>query len=198
MDFKSAAIFGSYISKDYAKDLFSLLGSYKDLSASEAASRLNLHIKTAQGFLEAMTELNILSREEVFEHKRPYYRYSLVKSEISIDLVLYSKEPFEKTDSALFKKIREKKNAKAKFTTARNNDYLSSVAIWTGKGRQQKERKINLTRAQGTFLINLPFPNAEYMSIADILLKATVDSEHTSEVLDIVNLLSDFGIIEFG
>ena len=51
MDFKKAAILGSYISKDYAEDLFRLLVTYKDIPASEAASRLNMHIKTVQDTL---------------------------------------------------------------------------------------------------------------------------------------------------
>jgi transposase len=66
MDFKRAATLGSYMSKDYAEDLFRLLVTYQDISASEAASRLNLHIKTVQDFLEAMASLDILSKTEVF------------------------------------------------------------------------------------------------------------------------------------
>ena len=54
MDFKQAAILGSFISKDYAEDIFELLVNYQAISASEAAARLNLHIKTAQDFLEAL------------------------------------------------------------------------------------------------------------------------------------------------
>lgn len=54
MDFETAAKLGAYFSKDYAEELFRLLVNYKDISASEAASRLNLHIQTVQDFLEAM------------------------------------------------------------------------------------------------------------------------------------------------
>ena len=88
MDFKEAAKLGTFLSKDYAEDLFTLLVNYKDISASEAASRLNLHIRTAQEFLEAMTSLGILAKEEVYEKKRPYFRYSLKKQRITMDLDL--------------------------------------------------------------------------------------------------------------
>ena len=74
MNFKQAAILGSYISKDYAEDLFGLLANYRNISASEAASRLNLHIKTVQDFFEAMASLGILGKEAATESKRPYYR----------------------------------------------------------------------------------------------------------------------------
>ena len=67
MDFKTAAKFGAYFSKDYAEEIFRLLVNYKDISASEAASRLNLHIQTAQDFLEAMTSLGIFSKKEVYQ-----------------------------------------------------------------------------------------------------------------------------------
>ena len=77
MDFRNAAKLGTYLSKDYAEDFFGLLVNYQDISASEAVSRLGLHIRTAQDFLEAMASLGILEKEEVYEKKRPYFRYSL-------------------------------------------------------------------------------------------------------------------------
>ena len=196
MDFNSAAKFGSYISKDYAEDMFRLLGTYRDLSASEAASRLNLHIKTVQDFLEAMSSLGILSKEEVFEKKRPYYRYALKKNSIRIDLELFSQESHTQSDSALLKMIRERKNANVRFTTSRSNNYLSSVVIWTGEGREHSERKINLTTAQGKFLYILPFPNADYLSISSIMKKAGVDKDYKSEIMDIVDLLLEYEVLE--
>jgi len=48
MDFKTAAQLSALLSKDYADDFFRLLVNYKNISASEAASRINLHISTAQ------------------------------------------------------------------------------------------------------------------------------------------------------
>ena len=60
MDFKTAAKLGAYFSKDYAEEILRLLVNYIDISASEAASRLNINIHPAQDFLEAMTSLYIL------------------------------------------------------------------------------------------------------------------------------------------
>ena len=77
MNFKEAAKLGNYLAKDYAEDFFTLLVNYQNISASEAASRLGLHIRTAQDFLDAMVELDVLEKEEVYEKKRPYFRYSL-------------------------------------------------------------------------------------------------------------------------
>ena len=48
MNFDTARRLGACLSRDYAGDLFRLLVNYRDISASEAASRLNLHIRTAQ------------------------------------------------------------------------------------------------------------------------------------------------------
>ena len=196
MDFKKAAILGLYISKDYAEDLFRLLVAYNDISASEAASRLDMHIKTVQDFLEAMASLDILSRKEVFEKKRPYYRYSLRKRHITMDLdlnPLYEKQSNQEGPT-LF--IRERKNAGARFATARNNQYISSVVIWFGTGRERKERKINLTLSQGKFLFHLPFPSADFQGINGIMNKAEVSEEHNSEVIDIVNELIELKVIE--
>jgi hypothetical protein len=197
MDFKKAAILGSFISKDYAEDLFKLLYTYKDISASEAASRLNMHIKTVQDFLEALAAIDILDRKEVFESKRPYYRYSLKQTRISLDIdlaALFADE--EKPYGKKSLMIRERMNAGARFTTSRNNQYISNVVIWLGEGRERQERKINLTIPQGKFLFYLPFPSASFESIHEIMKKADVGSTHASEIFDIVDVLKEFNVIE--
>ena len=196
MDFKQAAILGSFISKEYTEDLFRLLATYSSISASEAASRLNLHIKTVQDFMEAMYNLGILDREEVYEKKRPYYRYTLKVNRILMELDLSDLIPNEISDDRTSVKIREKKNAGVRFTTSRDNQYISNIAIWTGQGRDRTERKINLSIPQGRFLFHLPFPSANFMSIKEIMNKAEVDRANTSEILDIVNALIGFNVIE--
>jgi transposase len=196
MDFKQAAILGSYISKDYTEDLFRLLANYSSISASEAASRLNLHIKTVQDFMEAMYDLGILGREEVYEKKRPYYRYTLKVNRILMDLDLSGLIPKEDSDDRTSVKIREKKNAGVRFTTSRDNQYISNIAIWTGQGRDRTERKINMSIPQGRFLFHLPFPSADFLSIREIMIKAEVDYSNTSEILDIVDALIELGVIE--
>jgi predicted transcriptional regulator len=196
MDFKTAAKLGTYFAKDYAEEIFRLLVNYKDISASEAASRLNLHIQTAQDFLEAMNSLGILSKKEVYEKKRPYFRYSLKKKKIVMDIdvafLLEQKEPEVK----LSKKIRENKDSGARFTIARYDNYFSNVVIWIGEGRDRKERKINLTIPQGKFLYQLPFPTAEFLTIAEIMQKSGVDKVNSPEILDVVELLEKYGVIQ--
>ncbi len=196
MDFKKAAILGSYISKDYAEDLFRLLVTYQDISASEAASRLSLHIKTVQDFLEAMASLDILSKTEVLEKKRPYYRYALNTRYIDMKIDLNPLFDKQEEVSKNSMKIRERTNAGARFSTSRDGQYISHVALWIGKGRDRKERRINLSIPQGKFLFHLPFPSAEPMGVEDIMIKAGVEDTHRSEVLDIVNVLVEYGVID--
>ena len=198
MDFKKAAILCSFLSKDYAEDLFRLLDAYTSISASEAASRLNLHIKTVQDFMEAMADLGILEKTEVYEKKRPYFRYSLKVKKITMELDLGLLIPPGTIDDRTSVRIRERKNAGARFTVSRDNQYISHVVIWFGKGRERTERKINLSIPQGRFLFHLPFPSADFQSIREIMNKAVVDNVHTSEILDIVDALAQFNVIEFG
>ena len=199
MDFKEASKLGSCLSKDYAEDLFRLLVNYESISASEAASRLNIHIKTTQDFLEDLCSLEIIEKEEVYEGKRPYFRYRLKARKISmaIDLTTLNLKE-EISDSRLKMKIREMKNARARFTTSRSNDYISNVVIWMGEGRNRTERKINLSIPQGRFLFYLPFPTAEPICISDIMKLAGIESTHIPEIVDIVQVLADFGVIEKG
>ena len=196
MDFRQAAILGLFISKDYAEDLFRLLSTYSSISASEAASRLDLHIKTVQDFLEAMHELDILEREEVYEKKRPYYRYRLKVTRISLDIELAPLKLSEDLNGRTSMKIREKKNTGVRFTTSRDNQYISNITIWTGQGRDRTERKINLSIPQGKFLFHLPFPSADALTIREIMEKAGVDPSNTSEILDIVDALIEMKVIE--
>lgn len=195
MDFATAAKLGNYLSRDYAEDLFELLVNYRDISASEAASRLNLHISTAQEFLEAMASLGILEKKEVFEKKRPYFRYALKQTKIAleIDLDRVIKKPPEGRPA---QKIKERPNSGGRFATARNNQCISSVTVWIGDGRDRKERKINLTNSQGRFLFHLPFPSAMPATITEIMKKADVEESFLPEIIDIVDLLEKFGVIE--
>jgi len=196
MDFRTAAKYASLLSKDYAEDIFALLVNYQAISASEVATRLDLHIKTAQDYLESLAQLGILTKEEVLEKKRPYYRYLLLQTRIilDIDLMQVKQEP---NHNSLSMPIREKENAGARFAVARSDDYITSVAIWTGDGRQREERKIKLTTPQGRFLYHLPFPKAAPLSVAGIMQKAGVEEHLAPEILDLVQLLEKYGVIEY-
>jgi hypothetical protein len=197
MDFKKASKLGSCLSRDYAEELFALLATYRNISASEAASRLNLHIKTVQDFLEDLFNLDLVEREEVYEGKRPYYRYNLKVRKITIDVDLSHLFPEKGLEEArLSLAIREKQNSGVRFTTSRSNDYISKVVIWTGEGRNREERKINLSIPQGRFLFHLPFPSAEPLSIREIIHNAGLDGSNIPEIVDIVDLLIGFGVIE--
>jgi len=195
MDFHTASKYASLLSKDYAEDIFALLVNYQAISASEVAARLNLHIKTAQDFLEGLEGLGIVSKEEVLEKKRPYYRYILQQDRLVIDIDLVQVKR-ETSHSSLSLLIRERENAGARFSAARNDDYITSVAIWTGEGREREERKIKLTMPQGKFLYHLPFPKAQPMSVAEIMQKAGVDESLAPEVLDLVQLLEKYDVVE--
>lgn len=195
MDFQTAAKLGSLLAKDYAQDILELLVNYRAISASEVAARIDLHIKTAQDFLEGLTGLGILSREEVLEKKRPYYRYILIQERIVLDLDLMQVKR-DPSKNNLSQRIRERENAGARFSVARSDEYITSVAIWTGTGRDREERKIKLTTPQGKFLYHLPFPKAEALTVTEIMRKARVEQELAPEIFDLVQLLERYNVIE--
>jgi hypothetical protein len=153
-------------------------------------------VKTVQDFLEAMFQLGFLDREEVYEKKRPYYRYKLKVSRIVMNLDLAPLIPGKEKDAKTSVRIREKKDAGARFHTARSDQYISNITIWSGSGRDRSERKINLSIPQGKFLFHLPFPSADFQSVASIMDKAEIDLANTSEILDIVYALLELGVIE--
>ena len=112
---------------------------------------------------------------------------------MEIDLTQIEKK---RSQNDLAQNVREKAHAGANFSLARGGDTISHVTIWIGDGRDRKERKISLTTPQGTFLYHLPFPNADSLSIADIMGKAGINEELAPEILDIVELLEKYGVIE--
>jgi len=195
MDFKTAALLGNCLSKEYAKPFFRLLVNYRDISASEAASRLNLHINTAKEFLESLKSVDLVDKKEVYEGKRPYFRYSLTAKRISLDIDLSSIRESSSVQ-ATDQRIREAKDANARFITTRNGTSISSIAVWTGRGRSRRERRINLTAAQGLFLFHLPFPDGDALTVAEIMKKADVNKELLPEIQDILELLQEYRVIE--
>ncbi|HSB14476.1 MAG TPA: hypothetical protein VLE22_08450 [Bryobacteraceae bacterium] len=196
MDFSKAAKLGACLAKDHAEEMFRLLANYRDISASEAASRTDLHIKTAQDFLETVTDLGIVARAEVREGKRPYYRYSLQQEKIQLELDLTSLRRAGKQDEKVSARIRERRNAAVHFSTSRDGQQLASILVGTGQGRDRKQRKINLTAAQGKFLYHLPFPTAEPLRIDEIMRKAGLSDDSRVEVLSILELLEELRVLE--
>lgn len=195
MKYERAARLGGLLSKDYSEDLFKLLVNYQDISASEAASRLSLHIRTAQDFLDNLAELEIVEKTEVYEKKRPYFRYNLAKTKINLNLDL-SVYKSENPGEGLARLVREKAENGANFTLARAGDEFSSVTIWEGTGRERQEHKISLTSPQGKFLFHLPFPKARPSSIAKIMEKANLGEDFSGEIQDIVDELIRLDVIE--
>ena len=195
MDFSKASRLGMVLSRDYAEDFFKLLANYQDISASEAASRLSLHIQTAQDYLETLTELGIMKKTEVFEKKRPYYRYTLIQPKIKLELDLSSYKK-ENPGEGLSRIVREKKDNGANFTLARGGDSFSTVTVWEGEGRERQEHKISLTTPQGRFLFHLPFPLARPLTIADIMEKAKLNLEYSTEIQNIIDELIRLEVIE--
>lgn len=196
MDFNTAAQISAYLSKDYAEDFFRLLVNYQDISASEAASRLSIHIRTAQDFLDGLANLGVVEKTEVHEKKRPYFRYNLASQKIKLEVdlnELLKEDPGE----GLGRLVREIPNADANYSVARSGDSFSGITIWEGDGRERKERKISLTTQQGKFLFHLPFPQTRPLSIADVMEQAKVDTEYTNEIQNIVDELANLGVIEF-
>ena len=196
MDFRTVAQLSTYLSKDYAEDFFTLLVNYQDISASEAASRLSLHIRTAQDFLDGLSELGIVEKNEVHEKKRPYYRYTLTKEKIALEVDLATLAKGDPGEGSA-RLVREVANTGANFTVGRSGDSFSAVTIWEGNGRERKERKISLTTPQGQFLFHLPFPQSKPLKIAEIIQKAGVEDIYSTEIQDIVEELVRLDVIEF-
>jgi len=195
MNFETAAHLGAILSKDYAEDFFKLLVNYQDISASEAASRLSLHIRTAQDFLENLTELKITKKTEVFEKKRPYFRYTLVQTKLKLDFDLSIFEK-ENPGEGLSRLVRERKENGANFSVARTGNCFSTVTVWEGEGRERQEHKISLTTPQGKFLFHLPFPQARPITISDLMEKAEIEEYYSKEIQDIVDELIRLDVIE--
>jgi hypothetical protein len=196
MDFNTAARAGALLSKPYARTFLRLLANYSDISASEAASMLSLHIQTAQDFLDGLADLGVAQKQEVAEGKRPHFRYSLKKTRLSISIDLESLKEDDAGSGTLACRIRERKRSGARFSTARSGGHLSAITFLQGRGRDAKERRINLTTAQGRFLYHLPFPDAKPIEIRSIMEMAGLGEDTSGEVLEIVELLEQAGVVE--
>lgn len=192
--FEEVAKLGGYLARPYAANLLRLLVIYRDISASEAASRLGLHISTAQEFLEGLAALDIVAKQEVREKKRPYFRYLLKQTQINVTVDLAALRR-QQDDEVLDKQIREHGETDVRFTRSGSEEQINSVSLWTGKGRNRKELKIKLTKPQGRFLFHLPLPDDEPMTVAEIMDEADVEPDLAPEIVDVVRLLAQYGVI---
>ena len=196
-DLQKIAALGTMLSKKYARKMFRLLKDYQSISASEASSRLNLHIQTVQEFLETTYLIGLTDKTEVVEGKRPYFRYTLEKQKLNITFDLSEFFDREEEDTPVNKPlIRENKNSKSHFSVARGGNYFSSVSVLSGSGRDSKQRKINLTNTQGKFLFHLPFPDAAPQTVEEIMHKAGISEEYHSEIDNLIDELIKLRIIQ--
>ena len=194
-EFASAQRLASLIAKEYARDFFRLLGLYKTISASEAAARLGLHVKTAQDFLEGLAQAGIVNKLAAEEGKRPYFRYSLIVKRIILSLDLESLYQPEQEFFPFPGRIRERKGSGALFKEGKGHR-ISSLHVFEGVGRSRFERRINLTECQGIFLFYLPFPTEEPLSVSQIGKKAGVAGDCLPEVMDLIQILNKYNVIE--
>jgi hypothetical protein len=49
---------------------------------------------------------------------------------------------------------------------------------------------------QGKFLFHLPFPTADFLSVKEIMKIAGVDDANNPEIIDILNVMIEFGVVE--
>ena len=192
--FGKVSFISNLLSREYASDFLKLLINYKSISASEAASRLEIHIRTAQDFLDGLVEAGIVEKKIHREDKRPYFRYQILNHELDIKLNLN-----EFRDPELYHfpdlMIREAKGSGAIFTEGKNNSFRA-ITLFEGRGRSRKEKRISLTQCQGRFLFHLPFPTQDFMLIKKILERSGLEESFLSEISDIVRLLKEESVIE--
>ncbi|MGB2906130.1 MAG: hypothetical protein WBB73_03460 [Candidatus Aminicenantaceae bacterium] len=193
-DFESAQGLAALVAKEYARDFFRLLVMYRDISASEAAARLRLHVKTAQDFLEGLEAAGILDKREAAEKKRPYFRFTLKEQKIHITIDLDSLYDSSLEPAHWDWRIRERKASGALFKEGRDNR-ISAVYVYEGKGRSRVERRFSLTDCQGRFLFHLPFPTEDFMSVSEIATKAGVSQGCLPEIVDLIDLLQAHEVI---
>jgi len=185
----------SLLAREYARDILRLLVIYQNISASEAASRLSLHIKTAQDFLDGLETSGIVRKTYAAEKKRPYFRYSLKEHKICISLdidSLYDPALYDDLESRC---IRERKNSGAIFKEGRKKN-ISAVSLYSGKGRNRQEKKLNLSKSQGRFLFFLPFPTESALTISKICQKAGIEAPGLPEIFDLIGILVQHQVIQ--
>jgi len=193
-DFESAQRLAALLAKEYARDFFRLLVMYRDISASEAAARLSLHVKTAQDFLEGLEAAGIVSKHEAAEKKRPYFRFSLKERKVNVSVDLDSLYDSGHESERRNWRIRERRDSGALFKEGRDNR-ISAVNVYEGKGRSRVERRLSLTGCQGRFLFHLPFPTEDFLSVSEIATKAGVSQECLAEIVDLIDMLQAHGVI---
>jgi hypothetical protein len=194
--FEDIKLISNLISREYAEGMFRLLAGYDGISASEAASRLDIHIRTAQDFLESLLSLGIVSKSEVLESRKPFFRYSIAEPKIDLKFDIHAFAHRGEFSIGTGHLVIEKNNEAVSLNYSEKEQRITSVTQLSGRGRDKKLRRISLTPVQGKFLYFLPFPTAKPESVASLMQKAGLPDVHLPEIYDIISILLDFDAIK--
>jgi predicted DNA-binding protein (UPF0251 family) len=193
--FEDIKLISTLIAREYAEGMFRLLSDYDGISASEAASRLDIHIRTAQDFLESLLSLGLVSKTEVLESRKPFFRYSIAEPKVELNFDLRSLSTKKELNISTGHLLIEKNNEAVSLNYSEKEQRITAITRLSGRGRDKKLRRISLTPVQGKFLYYLPFPTAKPESIDSLMLKAGLPETCLPEIYDIIGILLEFDAI---
>ena len=186
------------IGKEYTGKILNILFQNPYKSASEVAKILNIHIATAQSYLEELEKFNIISFRTHKVGTRPYKEYFPIKSQIKIEIDLNKASEINIKNRQYFEKrlIREKKDLNVLYDIKQNESKIIKVYIHDDSERKRIKYSLDLNDIEGKFMWFIPFPSENPCSILDICKKAEINEYNLKHIKDFVEKLYDHNLID--
>lgn len=188
----------SLIGKEHTGRILYILYKTPNKSASRIAKILNIHIATAQSYLEDLEKLDIVKSKIKKQGIKPYKEYFLTKTRISIDIDLNELDAEDQEEQEILRrtKIREKKDLKILYETNQEKSIITRIHFYEDLGRKNIQYSLDLDEVEGKFTWFIPFPSADPQTILEIREKAGIYEFYQQKILNLIEKLEEFGLIE--
>ncbi|MFX1294080.1 MAG: hypothetical protein ACFFD2_04380 [Promethearchaeota archaeon] len=186
------------IGKEHTDKILHILYKTPNKSASEIAKILNIHIATAQSYLEDLEKFDIVKFRIRKEGIKPYKEYFLIKTKIRIEIDLNELDKVDQKEQEILRRtrIREKKDLKILYEINQEKSIIKRIHFYEDIGRKNIQYSLDLDELEGRFTWFIPFPSAELQTILKICEKAGIYKIHQQKIIELIKKLEEFGLIE--
>ncbi len=188
---KLAAVLG----KEVTGRILAVLAHESYLSASDIASRLHIHIATAQKYLMEMKEAGLVNSRWRRSPTRPTEEYWLSKDKITIEIDLRSdvgRKDMESLANSLTLSLRRDVNVAIDSDDSKK--MVSEILVLGDGDRPIIGNRIKLDNVEGRFAWHLA-EEPTNVRVMDVVEKAELDSKYLPQIMDLVDKLTNIGAV---
>lgn len=179
------------LGRPFAGEILASLYEKPYQSASDIARVLDIHVATAQKYLQELKECGVLGTRPRKGVSRPTEEYWVASPRISIDIDfdrLTTREDAEARANQMF--VREASGSTAVFESDPKGERITEVLLLEDGERRRIATRMPLGEAEGRFLYQVPPSGQAARSVLDIATRANLPKTSLADCLDLCERLA--------